>query len=182
MGEAVGRVWLLVGVAAALSASAAFGAGAAAAKAQKPAAPPAADVAPTQEKAPAAAPVAKQSDMTRLFTLVKTMRQRLSIASETSFFMGQRHLKVFHYHSELYVLAEKWLNVYAAAVRKLLTLSVSEYLCAPERLLELKEAVEWGKLHAIAEPWYYKKGYRKLRAVLNPPDVPDCLWQQFDSR
>lgn len=125
---------------------------------------------------------ARPGDLAKLMALIKSMNQRLGAASETVFYLGQRHLKVFQYNHSLYDTAEKWVNVYGAAVRRALKLPVADFLCAPERLLELKEAVEWGKLHAIAEPFYFKKGYKRIRPVLAPAEVPECLWRQSPPR
>lgn len=104
--------------------------------------------------------------MERLFDALRDMRQRMGRASETTFYVGRRHVKMLHYGTFLYEDAEKWVQVYRAAVQKLCAMPVSHYLDRPQRILELQDAVEWGRLHAIGEPFYFKKGYRRVKLVL----------------
>jgi hypothetical protein len=132
-------------------------------------------VLPAEVELPAVGPSATKADekgpgslveMDRLFGAFQEMQRRLSRASETMFYIGRRHVKLFHYGEAHYLDAVKWVDVYRNSVRKLTALPVSMYLDRPERFLELKDALEWGRLHAIGEPWYYKIGYRRAKIVL----------------
>ncbi len=107
-----------------------------------------------------------KKDIANLFAVISLMRRRLSISEETAFYIGRRHMKVMTYHSSLYDLALEWVRGYRLAVARLLELPVSRIGNQPHRLVQLREAVAWGRQHAIAEPWYFKQGYRRMRIVL----------------
>lgn len=132
-------------------------------------------VLPAEVELPAVAPAATKADekgrsplaeMDRLFEAFQEMHRRLSRASETMFYIGRRQVKLFHYGESHYENALKWVDVYRNAIRKLKEMPVSMYLDRPERFLELKDGIEWGRAHAIGEPWYYKIGYRRAKIVL----------------
>lgn len=122
-------------------------------------------VGPTATKAGEKGP-APLAEMDRLFFAFQEMQRRLSRASETMFFIGRRHVKLFHYGESHYQDAAKWIDVYRNAIGRLKALPVSMYLDCPQRFLELKDGLEWGRLHAIGEPWYYKIGYRRAKIVI----------------
>jgi hypothetical protein len=136
---------------------------------------PAAAPLPPEVKTPPVAPPAVHADdagpkpnleMERLFFALPEMRQRMQRNSETAFYIGQRHVKLLLAGEFRYEDAEKWVEVYRNAIRRLKVLPVSDYLDRPQCFLELTDAIQWGHEHAIGKPWYYKKGYQAVRIVL----------------